>query len=143
MRGGDTATGATHAYFGHDDWAPHAPGLKTLDDALEIRRRAEEMLVPDKVAGELAVLTRPYAAGFERPYGWAWAAMLAAAAARSTRPEATAWTAALEPLADGASALEIDAVFPWAGTRPDLAIHLQPLLATNLSANFSACRAGF
>ena len=33
------ATGATHAYFGHDDWAPHAPGLKTLDDALEVRRR--------------------------------------------------------------------------------------------------------
>jgi NADH dehydrogenase len=32
-------TGATHAYFGHDDWAPHAPGLKTLDDALAIRRR--------------------------------------------------------------------------------------------------------
>ena len=33
------ASGATHAYFGHDDWAAHAPGLKTLDDALEIRRR--------------------------------------------------------------------------------------------------------
>ena len=33
------ATGATHAYFGHDEWAAHAPGLKTLDDALEIRRR--------------------------------------------------------------------------------------------------------
>lgn len=33
------ASGATHAYFGHDEWAPHAPGLKTLDDALEIRRR--------------------------------------------------------------------------------------------------------
>lgn len=33
------ATGATHAYFGHDDWEPHAPGLKTVDDALEIRRR--------------------------------------------------------------------------------------------------------
>lgn len=33
------ATGATHAYFGHDDWAAHAPGLKTLDDALAIRRR--------------------------------------------------------------------------------------------------------
>src|SRR5512138_3991900 len=30
------ATGATHSYFGHDDWAPHAPGLKTLEDALEI-----------------------------------------------------------------------------------------------------------
>jgi NADH dehydrogenase len=33
------ATGAAHSYFGHDDWAPHAPGLKTLEDALEIRRR--------------------------------------------------------------------------------------------------------
>jgi NADH dehydrogenase len=33
------ATGATHAYFGHPEWADRAPGLKTLDDALEIRRR--------------------------------------------------------------------------------------------------------
>ena len=33
------ASGATHAYFGHDDWAANAPGLKTLDDALVIRRR--------------------------------------------------------------------------------------------------------
>lgn len=33
------AAGATHSYFGHDDWAAHAPGLKTLDDAFEIRRR--------------------------------------------------------------------------------------------------------
>lgn len=33
------ATGATHSYFGHSDWAKHAPGLKTIDDALEIRRR--------------------------------------------------------------------------------------------------------
>lgn len=32
------ATGATHAYFGHDEWAGHAPGLKTLDDALRLRR---------------------------------------------------------------------------------------------------------
>ena len=33
------ATGATHSYFGNDAWAAHAPGLKTLEDALEIRRR--------------------------------------------------------------------------------------------------------
>ena len=33
------ASGATHAYFGHDEWAAHAPGLKSLDDALEVRRR--------------------------------------------------------------------------------------------------------
>ena len=33
------ATGATHAYFGHDDWAKLAPGLKTVEDATEIRSR--------------------------------------------------------------------------------------------------------
>src|SRR5688572_30121473 len=33
------ATGTTHSYFGHAEWAPFAPGLKTLEDALEIRRR--------------------------------------------------------------------------------------------------------
>jgi NADH dehydrogenase len=33
------ATGAAHAYFGHPEWASRAPGLKTLDDALEMRRR--------------------------------------------------------------------------------------------------------
>lgn len=33
------AAGARHAYFGHDDWEHEAPGLKTLEDAVEIRRR--------------------------------------------------------------------------------------------------------
>lgn len=33
------AAGAMHAYFGHDEWEPMAPGLKTIEDALEIRRR--------------------------------------------------------------------------------------------------------
>jgi NADH:ubiquinone reductase (H+-translocating) len=33
------ATGAQHAYFGHDDWAAHAPGLKRVDDATYLRRR--------------------------------------------------------------------------------------------------------
>src|SRR5262249_9466968 len=33
------AAGATHAYFGHPEWEHYAPGLKTIEDALEIRRR--------------------------------------------------------------------------------------------------------
>jgi NADH:ubiquinone reductase (H+-translocating) len=33
------ATGATHSYFGHNEWAPFAPGLKRIEDATEIRRR--------------------------------------------------------------------------------------------------------
>ncbi|MCB9688783.1 MAG: NAD(P)/FAD-dependent oxidoreductase [Alphaproteobacteria bacterium] len=36
------AAGASHSYFGNDEWATHAPGLKTLGDALEIRRRILE-----------------------------------------------------------------------------------------------------
>ena len=44
------ATGATHAYFGHDDWARWAPGLKTLDDAFAIRRRV--LLAFERAEGE-------------------------------------------------------------------------------------------
>lgn len=33
------AAGATHSYFGHEEWSPFAPGLKTIEDALELRRR--------------------------------------------------------------------------------------------------------
>jgi NADH dehydrogenase len=49
------ATGARHSYFGHDDWARLAPGLKSIDDATEIRRRiliafeaAEREHVPER-----------------------------------------------------------------------------------------------
>ncbi len=53
------ASGATHAYFGHDEWEPLAPGLKTIEDALEIRRRvllafelAERGAASGKLEGE-------------------------------------------------------------------------------------------
>ena len=55
------ASGATHAYFGNDQWATHAPGLKTLDDALDLRRklllafeRAEAATDPDERAAWLS-----------------------------------------------------------------------------------------
>lgn len=57
------AAGATHSYFGRDDWAPFAPGLKTLDDAFEIRRRilmafeAAERLPAEATATRTACLT--------------------------------------------------------------------------------------
>jgi hypothetical protein len=66
-----------------------------LPDAREIRARADMMLVPEKVAGELAFLARPMAAGFERPYGWAWLLALHGELAQHDAP----WAAALEPLA--------------------------------------------
>jgi len=49
------AAGATHSYFGHDDWEVFAPGLKTIEDALEIRRRvllAFELAERQAAAGE-------------------------------------------------------------------------------------------
>ena len=51
------AAGATHSYFGHDEWEPYAPGLKTIEDALEIRRRvllAFELAERQAAAGESA-----------------------------------------------------------------------------------------
>ncbi len=51
------AAGASHAYFGHDDWEPYAPGLKTIEDALEIRRRvllAFELAERQAATGEAA-----------------------------------------------------------------------------------------
>jgi hypothetical protein len=66
-----------------------------LPEAIEIRARANMMLVPEKVAGELAFLSRPMAAGFERPYGWAWLLALHGELTQHDAP----WAAALEPLA--------------------------------------------
>lgn len=48
------AAGARHAYFGHDEWEQFAPGLKTLEDALEIRRR---VLLAFELAEKQAILT--------------------------------------------------------------------------------------
>src|SRR5712664_1024648 len=44
------ATGATHSYFGHDTWAPFAPGLKRVDDATLVRRRVLEAFERAEVA---------------------------------------------------------------------------------------------
>jgi NADH dehydrogenase len=48
------AAGATHAYFGHGEWEPFAPGLKTVEDALEMRRR---ILLAYELAEREAALT--------------------------------------------------------------------------------------
>jgi NADH dehydrogenase len=48
------SAGATHAYFGHDEWEPFAPGLKTIEDALEMRRR---ILLAYELAEREAALT--------------------------------------------------------------------------------------
>ena len=73
------ATGATHSYFGHDEWAAVAPGLKSIEDALEIRRRvflafeAAERERRSRAAGGVADLRhhrrRPHRGGAGRRAG--------------------------------------------------------------------------
>ena len=93
-------------FFGSFDWHSCVHGwwlllrlrrlFRDLPEAGEIAALADEMLTPAKVAGEVDYLARPTAAGFERPYGWAWALALHREAARH---EDQAWGAALAPLA--------------------------------------------
>jgi hypothetical protein len=66
-----------------------------MSEAEEIRSRADRLLTPEKVAGELAFLSRPMSAGFERPYGWGWLLALHGELARHDAP----WAEALKPLA--------------------------------------------
>jgi len=66
-----------------------------LPEAPAIRVNADAMLVPEKVAGEVAYLSRPSSSGFSRPYGWAWALALHGELARHE----AAWANAFEPLA--------------------------------------------
>ncbi len=93
-------------FFGSFDWHSCVHGYWTL---LRVRRLfpdlpvcpriealADEMLAPEKVAGELDYLDRPYSGGFERPYGWAWLLALHREAARHEHRE---WGEALAPLA--------------------------------------------
>ena len=61
-----------------------------LPESAAIRERADAMLTPEKIAGELAYLARPASAGFERPYGWAWAMALHQEAASTRWGEALA-----------------------------------------------------
>lgn len=75
------------------------PGEPVAPDAAEaLTALLDERLTPGAVAAEAAMIRRR--PSFERPYGWAWALQLAAAAAASERADAHRWSAALAPLAD-------------------------------------------
>lgn len=67
-----------------------------MPEAAAIRARADTMLVPEKIAGEIAYLARPLSQGFERPYGWGWLLALHHELSLHERQD---WAAALAPLA--------------------------------------------
>jgi hypothetical protein len=93
-------------FFGSFDWHSCVHGWWTmlrvrrlfpdLPQARRIEALADEMLTPEKVAGELAYLDRAYTGGFERPYGWGW---LLSLHRETQRHDDRAWGSDLEPLA--------------------------------------------
>jgi hypothetical protein len=109
MEGPEDALGprALHPiFFGSFDWHSCVHGwwlmlrvrrlFPDLPEARQIEALADEMLTPDKAAGELAYLDRAYTGTFERPYGWAW---LLALHREAQRHEDSDWAEALAPLA--------------------------------------------
>jgi hypothetical protein len=112
MSGPDDVRGprALHpVFYGSFDWHSCVHGYWLLATLLRrhpasaesqaTRALFDRQLVPDKIAAEVAYLDEPGHAGFERPYGWAWALMLAAELARHESREGRRWAAALQPLA--------------------------------------------
>ena len=65
-----------------------------------IRALFDEQLTAAKIGGEIAYLARPESRGFERPYGWAWALMLAGELARHESEEGLRWFAAVMPFGE-------------------------------------------
>ncbi|HEY0012371.1 MAG TPA: DUF2891 domain-containing protein [Allosphingosinicella sp.] len=98
-------------FHGSFDWHSCVHGywllmrVRRLFPELAVRARIdalfEEMLTPEKVAGERDYLDRAYAGGFERPYGWAW---LLALHLEAQRQEEGHWADALAPLAEAFAA---------------------------------------
>jgi hypothetical protein len=93
-------------FFGSFDWHSCVHGwwlllrlrrqFPGMEETPRITALADEMLTPEKVAGELAYLDRAFSGGFERPYGWGWLLALMGEVILNRRPR---WDDALAPLA--------------------------------------------
>jgi hypothetical protein len=73
-------------------------GCPALPERDAIRAVLDERFTDSNIQGELAYLARPESRGFERPYGWAWALMLAAELQRHETEEGCAWARTCAPL---------------------------------------------
>ena len=97
-------------FFGSFDWHSCVHGywllariyrrFPHLPESVRIRELFDAQLAPEKIAGEVAYLARAEARGFERPYGWAWALMLAGELTRHESAEGMIWNKNFAPLAN-------------------------------------------
>jgi hypothetical protein len=96
-------------FFGSFDWHSCVHGywllarlyrrFPHLPQREPVRALFDAQLVPENVAAETAYLARAESRGFERPYGWAWALILAGELARHESPEGQIWSQNFAPLA--------------------------------------------
>jgi hypothetical protein len=97
-------------FFGSFDWHSCVHGhwllarlyrrFPNIPEAGEIRALLDSQFTAEKVEGETAYLREPSSRGFERPYGWGWALMLAGELARHESEDGRRWFETLKPFAD-------------------------------------------
>jgi hypothetical protein len=102
------------AFYGCFDWHSCVHGywmmirllrrFPALPEAPAVRAALDEHLTAERIRGEVAYLDAPNRKSFERTYGWAWLLKLSAELRDQDAPEAKAWAANLQPLADRISA---------------------------------------
>ena len=134
-------------FYGSFDWHSCVHGYWLLARLLrrfpemrpapEIVAVFDRQLTDDKIAGEIAYLARPEARGFERPYGWAWALMLACELLRHDTPHGKRWAASLRPL--GAEfASRFCAYLPLADYPVRVGVHSNTAFALLLAFDYAA-----
>jgi Protein of unknown function (DUF2891) len=111
-----------------------APRLSHLG---RIEAHFDQAFTPQKAAGELAYLARPYSRGFERPYGWAWLLMLQAELERHEDAPGRRWAASLRPLAE-AFATRFKAWLPLADYPVRAGVHSNTSFALALTHEYAS-----
>lgn len=97
-------------FYGSFDWHSCVHGywllarlyrrIAGIAESDQIRALFDAQLTRERIAAEIAYLQQPSTRGFERPYGWAWALMLAGELARHESEEGRRWAHAVRPLGD-------------------------------------------
>jgi hypothetical protein len=133
-------------FFGSFDWHSCAHGywllarlcrrFPQLPEREAIRTLFDERLTAKNVAAEVAYLARPEARGFERPYGWAWALMLAGELAQHETAEGKRWRAQLQPFAN-AFVQRFESWLPIATYPVRAGVHTNTAFALLLSLDYA------
>jgi hypothetical protein len=133
-------------FYGSFDWHSNVHGywlLATLYrieprllERQRIRQLLDEQFTAANVGVEVAYLAEPNRKTFERPYGWAWVLMLCAELARHDSSEGTAWSAALQPLAEAFASRFLD-FFPRAAFPVRVGTHFNTAFALALTIEYA------